>query len=128
FVGALFGTLKLGGVVVMVNPGLAPDDVAFLLETSRAKASIVHRDVAGVFRAAAAGAPTRCTTLVVGDEAFDRSLAEAPDAFDTFATHRDDPALWLFSGGTTGAPKAVVQTHRSFANTTECYAKRVIGY
>src|SRR2546429_676079 len=27
-----------------------------------------------------------------------------------------------------GQPKAVVQTHRSFANTTECYAKGVIGY
>src|SRR5207253_10742637 len=37
-------------------------------------------------------------------------------------------AIWLFSGGTTGQPKAVVQTHTSFANTTECYAKGVIGY
>ena len=36
--------------------------------------------------------------------------------------------MWLFSGGTTGRPKAVVQTHTAFANTTECYAKGVIGY
>src|SRR5206468_3317715 len=66
--------------------------------------------------------------LVVGDAALEAELARAPEALDTFPSHRDDPAIWLFSGGTTGQPKAVVQSHRSFANTTECYAKGVIGY
>src|SRR5437773_883435 len=75
FVGALFGTLKVGGVVVMVNPGLPRDDVAYLVEMSRAKAIVTHRDVAAVFQTAAAAAPTRCTTLVLGDDAFDRSLS-----------------------------------------------------
>ena len=56
-------------------------------------------------------------------EAFD-----VDERFSTVATHRDDPAIWLFSGGTTGRPKAVVQPHRSYANTTECYAKRGVGY
>ena len=50
------------------------------------------------------------------------------DHFDTFPTHRDDAALWLFSGGTTGRPKAVIQTHGAFANTTERYARRTLGY
>jgi acyl-coenzyme A synthetase/AMP-(fatty) acid ligase len=45
-----------------------------------------------------------------------------------FPTHRDDPAIWLFSGGTTGRPKAAVQPHRSYVNTTECYARHVLGY
>src|SRR3989449_11633906 len=56
------------------------------------------------------------------------SRSRAPAALDTFPSHRDDAAIWLFSGGTTGQPKAVVQTHTSFANTAECYAKGVIGY
>jgi acyl-coenzyme A synthetase/AMP-(fatty) acid ligase len=58
----------------------------------------------------------------------DVELAAGDDHFDNAPTHRDDPAIWLFSGGTTGRPKAVVQTHRSYANTTECYAKRAAGY
>jgi benzoate-CoA ligase family protein len=35
--------------------------------------------------------------------------------------------MWLFSGGTTGRPKAVLQTHASYANTAECYGKGVLG-
>ena len=33
----------------------------------------------------------------------------------------------LFSGGTTGRPKAVVQSHRSYAFTTQAYGQRILG-
>jgi len=66
-------------------------------------------------------------TFVVGGAVFEERLDATPSALDAFPTHRDDPAIWLFSGGTTGRPKAVVQTHASFANTTECYGKGVLG-
>ena len=128
FAGALFGTLKLGAVVVMVNPALPAGDLAHMLSYSRARAVITSRESAATFAAAAREARFARPILVVGDAPFDRLLAAAPATLETFATHRDDPALWLFSGGTTGRPKAVVQTHRSFANTTERYAKGVIGY
>src|SRR5881296_2596002 len=128
FVAALFGALKIGAVVVMVNPQLKPDAIAYFYGYTRARVIVAHRDTVGAFRAAARGARHLRTTCVVGEEEWDARLAHAPAALDTFPTHRDDPAIWLFSGGTTGRPKAVVQTHRSFANTTECYARQVIGY
>src|SRR5438093_458382 len=128
FVAALFGALKIGAVVVMVNPQLKPDAIAYFYRYTRARVIVAHRDTVGAFRAAARGARHLRTTCVVGEEEWDARLAHAPAALDTFPTHRDDAAIWLFSGGTTGQPKAVVQTHRSFANTTECYAKGVIGY
>ncbi|MGH9004391.1 MAG: benzoate-CoA ligase family protein, partial [Acidimicrobiia bacterium] len=53
---------------------------------------------------------------------------EGPDELETARTHRDDPAIWLFTGGTTGLPKAAVQTHASFANTTRCYAQQAMGW
>lgn len=58
-------------------------------------------------------------------EAAREALPKTPFTADS---HRDDPAVWLFSGGTTGRPKAIVQPHRSFVYTTERYAKRVLGY
>src|SRR3989441_9306546 len=128
FVAALFGTLKIGAVVVMVNPQLKPDAIEYFYGYTRARVIVAHRDSVDAFRAAARGARHLLTTCVVGEREWDARLAQAPAALDTFPTHRDDVAIWLFSGGTTGQPKAVLQTHRSFANTTECYAKGVIGY
>jgi benzoate-CoA ligase family protein len=128
FVGALFGTLKLGAVVVMVNPGLPAGEIAQLLDYTRARVVVTHRDTAGTFKEAARGARMVKSVLVTGEPQVDRDLESASPELETFPSHRDDAAIWLFSGGTTGRPKAVVQTHRSFANTTERYAKQVIGY
>jgi benzoate-CoA ligase family protein len=128
YVGALFGTLKIGAVLVMVNPHLRPDAVEYFYEYTRAKVALVHSGTAAAFRDAAGGARHLRELVVVDDDAVQRRIAGAPDRLDTFDSHRDDAAIWLFSGGTTGRPKAVVQTHASYANSTECYARHVIGY
>ncbi|HJR52810.1 MAG TPA: benzoate-CoA ligase family protein [Gemmatimonadota bacterium] len=126
FVGALFGVLKIGAVVVMVNPRLPADAIAYFVEYTRAKAAIAEPDAVDGFRRAGAGAPCFRSLLVAGEE-LDAALAAAPAERASFPTHRDDSAIWLFSGGTTGRPKAVLQTHASYANTTECYGKGVLG-
>jgi benzoate-CoA ligase family protein len=153
YVGALFGALKIGAVVVMVNPELKPDAVAQLYDYTRARVALVHAEGDAAFNAAArrgdgaagadeirglaeapeppAGAGAghgRPRLLTLGTGAVEAALEAAPERLGTFPSHRDDAAIWLFSGGTTGRPKAVVQTHASFANTTECYAKRALGY
>lgn len=130
YVGALFGVLKLGAVVVMVNPDLEPENLAALFESSRARACVVDASVLEPFEEALKQSRHGLEFLVVGASEGRRRVfePEGPAEFETAATHPDDPAIWLFSGGTTGRPKAVVQTHRSFANTTECYAKGALGY
>ncbi len=133
YVGALFGILKIGAVVVMVNPQLPPEEIGYFYEYTRARLAVVHKDRLDAFAAAARQARHLRRLLVVGGRAeghasFEAETQGVPDALEAVPTHRDDAALWLFSGGTTGRPKAVVQTHLSFANTTELYAKCAIGY
>lgn len=128
YVAALFGTLKIGAVVVMVNPELKPDAIEYFFAYSRAAVALVPADRADAFRAAAGRVAFPPRLLVVGAADWATRLADAPDSFRNFPTHRDDPALWLFSGGTTGSPKAAVQPHRSFANTACCYGREVIRY
>ena len=111
----------------MVNPDLKTDAIADFYRYTRARAAFIPVHNREAFEAAAAGAPLLDTVFVVGSGSFTASLADASPVTDTFPSHRDDAAIWLFSGGTTGQPKAVVQTHRSFANTTECYGKGVLG-
>lgn len=119
FVAALFATMRIGAVVVMVNPGLTPDALGVIVDMSKAAAAVIHDD----FR-----------------EQFDSALHEwKPGVVDPGRVvpgdHRrvpadtgpEDPVIWLFSGGTTGAPKAVPQTHRSLVNTTRRYGRGVLG-
>jgi benzoate-CoA ligase family protein len=126
FVAALFGILKLGAVVVMVNPELKPDAIEYFFEYSRATVALVAAGRSDAFRAAASRAGHAPRLLVVGAGDWDARLAAAPDTRHIFPAHSDDPAIWLFSGGTTGRPKAAVQPHRSYVNTAECYARHVL--
>lgn len=126
FVAALFGILKIGAVVVMVNPELKPEAIAYFYQYTRSRVALVHQDNREAFEAARAGAPLLAELIVVGTDATERRLARQPAELDTFPSHRDDACIWLFSGGTTGQPKAVLQSHRSFAHTTSCYGQGVL--
>lgn len=128
WVAAFFGILKIGAVVVMVNPQLQREAVEYFYNYSRATVAIVAADGADAFHLAAENAPHLSRLLVVGDDAAAADLARQPEDLDSFPSHRDDAAVWIFSGGTTGKPKAVVQRHASFVNTTRCYAHDAIGF
>ncbi len=124
YVAALFGILRLGAVVVMVNPDLQPDALRYFFEYSRARVAFVDASRLQLIEQAAGSA----TLFPVGQHTFDQVLESMPADCPAFAGHRDDPAVWLFSGGTTGRPKAVVQTNGGFANAAEMYGRQVIDY
>ncbi len=119
FVAALFGLLRIGAVGLLLNPGLTPADLAGIARLARASAAVVHDHHRESFQSALTAHDVTVPPLVVAGPELNLADVEVP-TFDTAAL---DPALWIFSGGTTGVPKAVVQTHRSFANTTELYGK-----
>lgn len=127
-VAALFGILRMGGVVVMVNPQLPTDQIRYFYEYTTPVSALVAADAASTFEKACEGAKHAPSRLIVGTAPFTERLDGADPDVDVYASGPDDPAIFLFSGGTTGHPKAVVQTHRSFANTTELYGKGVLGF
>lgn len=129
FVAALFGILRRGSVLVMVNPDATPDLLRYFFEYTRARAAFVPADRVAVFEQAAAeaGHGHTATLYPIGDDKLTARLSGEQESFAAFDSHRDDAAIWLFSGGTTGRPKAVVQSHRSFVNTTQLYGHGVLG-
>ena len=57
---------------------------------------------------------------------FDAWLDGSTDA-EPWPTRRDDPAVWLFTSGSTGKSKGAVHSHGHFPFNTEVYAKSFIG-
>jgi acyl-coenzyme A synthetase/AMP-(fatty) acid ligase len=122
-VAALFGVLRLGAVGLLINPGLTEADLAGIARLARAGAVVVHPSHRDAVETALGSDELTVPPLLVVDD-----TTELPDVdVPTFDTGALDPALWILSGGTTGLPKAVVQTHRSFANTSELYGKGLLG-
>lgn len=119
FVAALFATMRMGAVVVMLNPGLTPDAMGALIDKSKAASAVVHPEFIDRFE----DAPADWSPGIVDPTNID----PRDHSRDPAPTRPEDPAIWLFSGGTTGIPKAVPQTHKSLVNTTRCYGQGSLG-
>jgi benzoate-CoA ligase len=71
--------------------------------------------------------------IVVGRDAGGHKNFEAwidrmrKDGTEPWPTRKDDPAVWLFTSGTTGQSKGAVHSHAHFPFNTEVYAKDFIG-
>jgi benzoate-CoA ligase len=129
---AFLGSIKAGIVPVAVNTQLGPDEFAFMLADSRARAVVVSAPVLPAVKAAAAQLSGAVPRIIVSDAADDRSplaelLAGTSDEAETAPTHADEPCFWLYSSGSTGRPKGTVHRHASLIETARRYAVPVLG-
>lgn len=156
FAWAFFGTLTRGAVVAMGNPQAAIESLLYLVKYTRATAVVTVPAVAEALRATIEAPESEVQAMFVvpdvatGEDPEQRipsmtgtsgaagsgrrkviELAPALDAAneaEPTAVHRDEPAIWLFTSGSTGEPKANVHSGRDFAFNTEVYAKQTVGY
>lgn len=139
FAYAWFGALKAGAVVTQVNPLLPAADYAYYLNYVKPQFVFLDEQSLPEFGKATEGtrfcgrAAGQDNVIVVAGDAgghkhFDAWLEQKPkpDA-EPWPTRKDDPAVWLFTSGTTGQSKGAVHCHFHFPFNAEVYAKQFIG-
>jgi benzoate-CoA ligase family protein len=128
FVYAWFGALKAGAVVTQINPLLPASDYEYYLGYVKPQFAFIDEASRAAFSEAAASSRHCSGGIIDAESNFDEWLARpiAPNA-KPWPTRKDDPAVWLFTSGTTGQSKGAVHTHAHFAFNTEVYAKAFIG-
>lgn len=120
WVASFFGAQKIGCTTMFLNPSVTKEELAFYLEDSRAKGVITRREIA-------ARLPAVKVVLSVDDEATQSKIAAHPAELETAPTLEEDFAIWLYSSGSTGAPKAAVHRAYDFVYNTERYAKNTLA-
>jgi benzoate-CoA ligase family protein len=137
FVALWYAVLKIGAVVAEVYTFLPAKDYEYYLNYSRAEVAVADGVTLGRMRTAAPGSRYLRALLVVGatsvplgvgEVRFDELAVRSSDHLEPEPTSRDDIAVWKFTTGSTGAPKAAVHCHHDPLISFEWYARGLLGY
>ena len=123
---ALFlGAIKAGIVPVALNTLLTPSDYEYQLKDSRSQALFVSDALAKNFESIRASCPE--LKHFIPHSKLKELLSAASPKAEAAPTLRDDICFWLYSSGSTGAPKGTVHLHSHLITTAELYARGVLG-
>ena len=136
---AFWGALRVGVVPVPINTLLTADLVRYVLEDSRAEAVVISEPLLAGFRDALRDMVSLRKIIIAkpdgtapepcGDPravSFEDFLVGGDPAAATVGASPDEVAFWLYSSGSTGAPKGVRHVHSSLRATAETYGAQVL--
>jgi acyl-coenzyme A synthetase/AMP-(fatty) acid ligase len=134
FVYAFFGAIKIGAVPVPLNTLWKPADYEYVIRDSRAAVLVVSAELLpAIERVPGAGRRLLRHIIIAGGEdgtgrdSFARFESEGAIELDAEPTSRDAPAFWLYSSGSTGAPKGCVHLQHDMVVCAELFGKGVLG-
>lgn len=132
WVASFFGILKLGAVAVSLNTLLKPEEHAYMLRDSRARALIAHeellpppalrRKIDELEAVVSVGGTGSGGELPYADW-----IAEQGRELHMVLTHREEICSINYSSGTTGESKGIPHAHKDYPLTAELVGRRTFG-
>ncbi|MBA3368483.1 MAG: AMP-binding protein, partial [Geodermatophilaceae bacterium] len=145
---AILGAMRMGAVAVPVSTMLTGAELGGLLTDSRARVLLLSAELTTAAAEAISVSPE--VTHVIVEDAVEGDVpgGDAPgfvaprdgvqvlswtdfragaDAIPEYPTWEDSPALWLYTSGTTGKPKAAMHRHVNIKLVEQLYGQGVLG-
>ena len=130
---AFLGAIRMGAVVIPTNTFLRANDYAYMMSDSKAVAVIAADGPIEEVVSALEGAGADVMHRITVDEdrpgwlSLNNLIASASAECPIAETTANSLCFWLYSSGSTGAPKASVHEHKDMVYTSQYYAVETLG-
>ncbi|MEO6410693.1 MAG: AMP-binding protein [Burkholderiaceae bacterium] len=119
-----FAVVKAGGIAVGSMPLLRSKELVQIID--KAQIGLALCDTALTDELESAAAAARAPLRWLDFDSLQAAMATESDRFDAVATAADDVALFGFTSGTTGQPKATMHLHRDVMAACVCFPPHVL--